>query len=135
MSAATGVTAKRAAGTGTEGGSRVDNHLVIAGVVARPPETRVSPAGIPITRFSLQHRSRQMEAGEMREAVMSIGVVASGQALTAVATQLEQGSTVRIEGFLTRSSHRHESCRLVLRAQRIELQQALNRPTGHTGDL
>jgi primosomal replication protein N len=112
----------------------VDNHLVITGVVARDPETRYSPAGIPIIRFSLQHRSQQMEAGRMREAVMSIGVVASGDALAAVATGLEQGSEVRVEGFLTRSGHRHESCRLVLRAQRIEL-QALNRPQGHTGDL
>lgn len=113
----------------------MDNHLVIVGVVARTPETRVSPAGIPIARFSLQHRSQQMEAGRMREAVMSIGVVASGEELAAVAAKLEQGSTVRIEGFLTRSSHRHESCRLVLRAQRIELQQAFSRPKGHTGDL
>jgi primosomal replication protein N len=135
MSVATGETAKKAAGTGTEGDCRVDNHLVIAGMVSRAPETRRSPAGIPITRFTLQHKSQQMEAGRMREALMSIGVVASGEALAAVATKLEQGSMVRIEGFLTRSSHRHESCRLVLRAQRIELQQALNGPKGHTGDL
>jgi len=100
----------------------VDNHLVITGVVARPPETRYSPAGIPITRFPLRHRSQQMEAGEMREATMSVGVVASGKELAAITAKLEQGSAVRIEGFLTRTSHRHESCRLVLRAQRIELQ-------------
>jgi primosomal replication protein N len=97
----------------------VDNRLVIAGTVVNRPETRTSPAGIPITRFSLRHESVQSEAGMNRKASCMIAVVASGKGNQAAVQQLEQGSTVRVTGFLTRAE-RSQEYRLVIHAESIE---------------
>jgi primosomal replication protein N len=96
-----------------------DNRLVIAGTVERRPQTITSPAGIPITRFRLQHGSVQTEAGKERRAACSIEVVASGTAIQQAVQGLEQGNPVRVTGFLTRAE-RNEECRLALHAQTIE---------------
>ena len=92
---------------------------MIAGTVVNRPETRTSPAGIPISRFSLRHDSVQTEAGMSRKASCMIAVVASGKGNQSAVQQLEQGSTVRVAGFLTRAE-RSEEYRLVLHAQSIE---------------
>jgi primosomal replication protein N len=101
----------------------VDNRLVIAGTVERKPETRTSPAGIPIARFSLRHDSVQTEAGMSRKAACIIAVVASGMAIQSAVRQLEQGSAARVTGFLTRAE-RSEEYRLVLHAESIEILSA-----------
>lgn len=92
---------------------------MITGTVAAKPETRFSPAGIPITRFSLRHESLQSEAGMNRKATCIIAVVASGKDLQPGVQRLEQGSTARVTGFLSRAE-RSEEYRLVLHAQSIE---------------
>jgi primosomal replication protein N len=97
----------------------VDNRLVLAGTVAKKPETRVTPAGIPITRFSLRHESQQTEAGMNRKAACIIGVVASGRELQSEVQRLGEGSVVRVTGFLTRAE-KTEEYRLVLHAHSIE---------------
>lgn len=97
-----------------------DNVLVIAGHVVKVPRTRVSPGGIPITRFLLDHESRQMEAGLPREVRCRIAVVASGGDLQAAATGLTPGRPLRVTGFLARSGYRDSELRIVLHAQRIE---------------
>lgn len=85
------------------------------------PRTRVTPAGIPITSFRLQHRSRQREAGYEREVLCSIGVVIAGEEWRDVLRELRQGSAVRISGFLSRADNRQGEYRLVLHGQRIEM--------------
>lgn len=92
---------------------------MIAGTVEKRPETRTTPAGIPITRFSLRHESVQTEAGMNRKAMCLIGVVASGKAIQQEVMGLVQGSAVRVTGFLTRAE-RSEDYRLVLHAQSVE---------------
>ncbi|MGA7800812.1 MAG: primosomal replication protein N [Gammaproteobacteria bacterium] len=97
-----------------------DNVLVIGGYVAKAPQTRVSPAGIPITRFLLDHGSQQVEAGLSREVRCRIAVVASGADLQNIAGGLSRGRAVRVTGFMARSGYRDSELRIVLHAQRIE---------------
>lgn len=98
----------------------------MSGEVHKAPATRYSPAGIPITRFVLQHQSRQMEAGHLREVSCRIAVVAAGEGPAQEAARLAVGDEVRISGFLSRSNHREGETRLVLHAQQI----ASARPDG-----
>ena len=98
----------------------MDNQLVLSGIVTRKPVTRTSPAGIPISRFGLEHQSLQVEAGRERSVQCWIRVVASGTALQDVIRQLGQGSRARVTGFLARRSHRDPEAQLELHAQRIE---------------
>jgi primosomal replication protein N len=94
--------------------------VLLSGEVHKAPETRYSPAGIPITRFVLQHQSRQMEAGLPREVNCRIVVVAAGEEMAQRAGALQPGDEVRIRGFLSRNSHRDSEARLVLHAQAID---------------
>jgi primosomal replication protein N len=98
----------------------VDNRLQIAGVIGNSPETRYSPAGIPIARFTLQHQSQQSEAGMPRQVICNIGVVASGEALQQVVKQLHTGEGIKVCGFLARANNRQGENRLILHAEQIE---------------
>lgn len=97
------------------------NALVIEGQVIRPPETRYSPAGIPISRFVLDHQSRCDEAGTMREVRLRLGIVAAGRHLQQAVGRLAPGSWIRVEGFLARAGFRSADHRLVLHAQSVEI--------------
>ena len=97
------------------------NRLQLDGEVLGAVEARITPAGIPIHRFTLAHESSQTEAGMPREARCHMAVVASGEALAPQVKGLVEGDRVRVEGFITRSSFRDESYRIVLHAQTIEL--------------
>lgn len=98
-----------------------DNCLVIAGQLAGVCETRVSPAGIPISRFLVEHYSEQTEAGVSREARCQIAVIACGELLARIADRLPSGTAVRVRGFLSRADHRGGQYRLVLHAAHIEI--------------
>jgi len=93
---------------------------VLAGHVASKPATRVSPAGIPITRFTLEHRSEQQEAGQQREARCRIEVVAAGKTMQGPVAQLVEADAVRVRGFLSNAGYRSGETRLALHAQDIE---------------
>ena len=101
-----------------------DNRLVLAGVVKQAPQTRHTPSGIPITRFTLVHQSVQHEAGLERQVQCQIGVIASGDSLASICQALVAGEPVRVSGFLTRANHRDGEYRLVLHAQLIERNSA-----------
>lgn len=94
---------------------------MIGGVVGSEPQTRISPAGIPISRFLLKHHSEQHEAGLKRHAQCAIGVVATGHELQDVVKQLHQGSGVNVSGFLASANSRSGEYRLVLHVTEIEL--------------
>ena len=102
-----------------------DNRLVLAGVVKNTPQTRHTPAGIPITRFTLCHDSIQQEAGMQRQAVCQIGVVVSGEQLHRQLAGLAGGEMLRVGGFLARANHRNGEYRLILHAQMIERANAV----------
>ena len=99
----------------------MDNRLVISGALANRPETRYSPAGIPIIRFTLQHDSIQQEAGMQRRAICNIAVIASGEEMLKRTTGLQGGQQLRVSGFLCRANNRQGENRLILHAEQIEL--------------
>lgn len=91
----------------------------MTGVVVKKMLQRRSPAGLPIARFVLDHRSRQFEAGLERDAQFRIVVMACGELLAAQATQLIPGTLVDVGGFISRSDNRSGEARLVLHADHI----------------
>jgi len=94
---------------------------VMAGLLGDKPETRYSPAGVPITRFTLRHESQQQEAGMQRQVICNIGVIASGEELLKATRGLLGGEQVRVSGFLSRANNRQGENRLILHAEQIEL--------------
>lgn len=62
----------------------------------------------------------QMEAGMEREARCKISVVAAGKGLQGPVRGLQPGQSIRVEGFLSRSSYRSDEAHLVLHAERVE---------------
>ncbi|MDG4556349.1 MAG: primosomal replication protein N [Candidatus Contendobacter sp.] len=98
-----------------------DNCLIIVGQLTGACETRITPAGVPISRFLLEHRSEQREAGLPREARCRIPVVACGDALADIARRLAPDARVRVRGFVSRANHREGEYRLVLHAARIDI--------------
>lgn len=98
-----------------------DNCLIIVGQLAGTCETRVTPAGVPISRFLLEHHSGQQEAGLPREARCRIPVMACGDALAGIARRLAPDTHVRVRGFVSRANHREGEYRLVLHAAHIDI--------------
>ncbi len=98
----------------------MDNHVLFGGVVNRISDTRYSPAGVPITRLTLDHRSAQTEAGLPREARCRLSVLVCGAELQPLVQCLAPGHPVRVHGFLSRANHRHGELQLVLHATAVE---------------
>lgn len=103
------------------------NALVIEGLVVQTPETRVSPAGISISRFTIEHQSMCEEAGLPREVQFQLAVVATGEGLRPRVAMLQAGRRIRVSGFLARAGYRAAEYRLVLHAQSIEILNDANR--------
>ena len=98
----------------------MDNRLVISGILGNTPETRYSPAGIPITRFTLRHESIQQEAGLQRQSICNIGVIASGKEFLESTRSLQSEQQIRVSGFLSRANNRQGENRIILHAEQIE---------------
>ncbi len=101
-----------------------DNCLVIAGQVAESSPARLTPAGVPIGRFLLDHQSEQVEAGLPRQVRCRIAVAACGEPLARIAERLMPGARVRVRGFLGRAHYREGESRLVLHAAQIDVLNA-----------
>ena len=97
-----------------------DNELVLTGQLVKAAEMRTTPAGIPIARFVLTHRSRRKEAGQVREVECRIQVVASGESLTRGLTQHPPGTWLKVKGFLSRAGYRAPDLRIELHALDIQ---------------
>ncbi|MFZ5756925.1 MAG: primosomal replication protein N [Pseudomonadota bacterium] len=95
------------------------NRLTITGRVSEVGGERVSPAGIPQRAITIEHRSRQVEAGFPREARCRIDVKIAGEELAAIARTLVVGQQVGIEGFLTRSGFKGSEASIVVHAIRL----------------
>ena len=96
------------------------NRLKLTGEVINEFQTRTSPAGIPITRFTLQHSSLQYEAGHQRKVECRIVVIALGEVLQAQLNGLGKGVEVKVEGFICYESSQQMETRLTLHALNIE---------------
>ena len=98
----------------------MENSLALSGIVCKQPETRHSPAGIPLTRFTLEHQSVQTEAGMPRQARCRIIVTAAGEPLSSATRALSLGQQVTVRGFVARADHHLGRARLILHAQDIQ---------------
>lgn len=103
----------------------MQNRLVIGGRIAKVEAIRYSPAGLPITRLVLDHGSTQHEAGHDREARCRLPCLLCGSELHRQLDQLNVGTVVQVEGFLSRSDNRHGSMRLVLHTEQITIVETL----------
>lgn len=99
-----------------------DNRLALTGTVVDEPQTRTSPAGVPVSRFTLEHASEQPDDGEARQTRFRVSVHARGKALQAEVAALQAGSRVRVLGHLGHTGYRPEQQRLVVIARRIQPQ-------------
>jgi primosomal replication protein N len=93
------------------------NRLIMTGEVVSDPATRKTPAGISITRFTLQHQSIQQEAGNARKVECRIFVTASGDVYQ---QSIEKGAQVEVQGFLSYESRQKMETRLIIHAQSIK---------------
>ncbi len=96
-----------------------ENQVVITGAVCKAPETRHSPAGVPLTRFTVEHHARRVVNGVSRETWFRI-VVAAAAELGRRAAGLRSGDRVRVHGYLSRSDFRKDERHVTLHAESIE---------------
>ena len=76
------------------------NEVRLEGVVLPGREERWTPAGIPLTRLELEHRSRVTVAGLERVTQCRVTVACLGQELAAAAAHIADGGHCRVTGFL-----------------------------------
>jgi len=100
----------------SEGGSEDSNRLTLTGQVINEFKTRVTPAGIPITRFTLEHSSLQVEAGHQRKVECRIVVIVQGETLHLKLKESGKGAEVKVDGFICYESSQKMETRLVLHA-------------------
>lgn len=95
------------------------NKVVISGVVAKLYEVRLTPAGIPITRFVLDHQSEQSEADLKRSIRCQVFIIASGNKLRSVLKGLDVGQQMTVEGYLSQTSFKGGNRQLCVNAEII----------------
>lgn len=94
------------------------NRTIICGKIVKLGVLRYTPAGVAVIEFTVNHVSRQKEAGVVRQIILDILTVALGPlALTTAGFKVD--SMVKLTGFLNRKSHMSQQ--LVLHAEHIEL--------------
>lgn len=82
------------------------NRLELTGQVMELEVLRHTPAGLPVLNFTLEHRSRQDEAGLSRDVELEIAAKALGdQARLLAGTKL--GGRIRVAGFMAAKSARN----------------------------
>lgn len=93
------------------------NQTVICGKIVKLGALRYTPAGIAVIEFTVNHASKQMEAGVVRQILFDMLAVAVGQAALTVA-ELRLDSTVKLTGFLNRKSRMSQQ--LIFHTHQIE---------------
>lgn len=76
------------------------NEVRLEGEILPGREERWTPAGIPLTRLELEHRSRVTVAGLERVAHCRITVACLGRELAEAAREIPDGGHCRVTGFL-----------------------------------
>lgn len=83
---------------------------------------RYTPAGLPLLSFVLQHVSEQIEAGLKRKVECEVNAVVLGNIVGEIAKQnIQQGSLIKVKGFLAKRSAK--SNQLVLHVKQLQINQ------------
>ena len=77
------------------------NALTLSGTITAIEPLRHTPAGLPLLRLQIAHRSTQTEAGMQRQVECEVGAVGIGDIATALAT-FKQGAAIQVTGFLSK---------------------------------
>lgn len=81
------------------------NRVILVGNLTRDPELRYTPSGAPVCSFDLAvNRTFTTQAGERRDEVCYITIVAWGKQAETCAEYLNKGRTTLVEGRLTQRS-------------------------------
>jgi primosomal replication protein N len=97
----------------------VPNEVLLSGQVVGREVLRLTPAGIPILSFTVQHQSTQVEAGIPRQVSFEVDAMAVGETAHRM-NALEAGQRVRLQGFL--ASRSRLSTRVVLHVNQFEFE-------------
>ena len=95
------------------------NQLILTGTIVSEPASKKTPAGLSVIRFTLEHESIQVEAGNSRKAQCRIVVTAFGIAYSE--SDVRKDAKVRVEGFLCYESSQKMESRLILHASDIRV--------------
>jgi primosomal replication protein N len=95
----------------------LENLVVIQGNLIESDALRYTPAGVPVLKFRLTHRSKQIEAGGDREVGCEIDAVAFESEARLLASA-KLGAALKIRGFLDRKTKTGRA--LLLHASQIE---------------
>ncbi|HEX8875017.1 MAG TPA: primosomal replication protein N [Nitrosospira sp.] len=93
------------------------NQTVICGNIVEISGLRFTPAGVAVTEFRLNHVSRQIEAGGLRQVECEVPAVALGQ-MAEIVSGTRADTAVRLTGFLAKKSRM--SSQLVLHVNNID---------------
>ena len=95
---------------------------MISGVVLAIEPLRYTPAGLPLLSFVLQHASEKIEAGLKRKVECEVNAVVLGNLAGELAKQhIQQGSLIKVKGFLAKRSAK--SNYLVLHVEQLQINQ------------
>jgi len=101
------------------------NRVMMVGNLTKDPDLRATSAGIPVANFRIAANRRFRDnAGEWREDVCYIGVVAWQKLAESCAARLQKGSAIYVEGELRSRSLESENGRkrnvIEIRAHHIQ---------------
>jgi len=99
---------------------QLENRIVIRGSLAKVYDTRVSPAGIPQTRFILAHQSDQTEAGLKRKIHCKVLIIIAGNALHKEFKEFGEGQELTVEGYLSQVSYQGQNPKLCVNAESLK---------------
>lgn len=98
----------------------LENRVSISGLLAKVYDTRYSPAGIPITRFILEHQSAQSEAGLNRKIYCKVLIIVAGNTMHENLNRLNVGDQILVEGYLNQVSYQGQNPKLCVNAEAIK---------------
>ena len=116
------------------------NIVLMTGNLTRKPEIRYTPKGAAIADFGLASNRRYKQGDDMKEEVCFIDVTVFGPTAAAVATHLDKGRKVLVEGRLQFRSWETEAgqrrSKLEVVAERVNfLPQGNKNGTGEGNDV
>ncbi|HFE36995.1 MAG TPA: primosomal replication protein N [Gammaproteobacteria bacterium] len=99
----------------------LENRVLISGLIHKIYDTRYSPAGIPMTRFILDHQSEQSEAGLKRNIRCKALIIIAGTKLHEVFGRLQTGQQITVAGYLSQVSYQGQNPKLCVNAESIKV--------------
>ena len=81
------------------------NTVILQASIASREQLRYTPAGIAVLAFTVEHHSRQTEAGQVRDVTLTLDCVALGEKAQSL-DQISPDRTLELRGFLGNRSNK-----------------------------